>query len=136
MSANVETTDGIPVPSYKANIRETDNQVLNVVTDRYKVVQNEDAFAFTDSLLGEGVTLVLMSSHDGTGAIKAAMTPIRVVCQNTLNLALSTARNFPLMDKATEQQKKNLSCLKDEVKTRYYDAPHLGKLDDGRQLKN
>ena len=33
-----------------------------------------------------------MNSHDGTGAIKAAMTPIRVVCMNTLNLALSTAK--------------------------------------------
>ena len=119
------TSDGIPVPGFKANLRETDNQVLGVVTDRYKVVQNEDAFAFTDALLGEGVTyetagslqggrrtwilaklphryiisgdeitpyLVFMNSHDGTGAIKAAMTPIRVVCQNTLNLALSTAK--------------------------------------------
>lgn len=119
------TDDGTPVPGFKANLRETDNQVLGVVTDRYKVVQNEDAFAFTDSLLGEGVTyetagslqngrrtwmlaklptkyiisgdeitpyLVFMNSHDGTGAIKAAMTPIRVVCQNTLNLALSTAK--------------------------------------------
>ena len=35
---------------------------------------------------------VFMNSHDGTGAIKAAMTPIRVVCQNTLNLALSNAK--------------------------------------------
>jgi len=25
------------------------------VSDRYKVVQNKDAFAFTDALLGEGV---------------------------------------------------------------------------------
>ena len=33
-----------------------------------------------------------MNAHDGTGAIKAAMTPIRVVCQNTLNLALSSAK--------------------------------------------
>lgn len=50
------TLDGIRVPGFKANIRDTDSQVLGVVTDRYKVVQNEDAFAFTDALLGEGVT--------------------------------------------------------------------------------
>ena len=119
------TEDGLPVNGFKANIRDRDSQVLGVVTNRYKVVQNEDAFAFTDKLLGEGVTyetagslqdgrrtwilaklpqryiisgdeitpyLVFMNSHDGTGAIKAAMTPVRVVCQNTLNLALSTAK--------------------------------------------
>ena len=121
----LNTEDGIPIPGFKANLRDTDSQVLGVVSDRYRVVQNEDAFAFTDELLGEGVTyetagslqngrrtwilaklpqryiisgdeitpyLVFMNSHDGTGAIKAAMTPIRVVCQNTLNLALSTAK--------------------------------------------
>lgn len=121
----VLTEDGLFISGFKANVRDRDNQVLGVVSDRYKVVQNEDAFAFTDELLGEGVTyetagslqngrrtwilaklpqryiisgdeidpyLVFMNSHDGTGAIRAAMTPIRVVCQNTLNLALSTAR--------------------------------------------
>ena len=121
----VFTADGLFISGFKANVRDRDNQVLGVVSDRYKVVQNEDAFAFTDELLGEGVTyetagslqngrrtwilaklpqryiisgdeidpyLVFMNSHDGTGAIKAAMTPIRVVCQNTLNLALSKAR--------------------------------------------
>lgn len=122
---NLVTDSGIVVPGFKANLRETDQQVLGVVSDRYKVIQNEEAFAFTDALLGEGVTyetagslqngrrtwilaklparyiisgdevtpyLVFMNSHDGSGSIKAAMTPIRVVCQNTLNLALSTAK--------------------------------------------
>ena len=36
--------------------------------------------------------LVVMNSHDGSSGIKVAMTPIRVVCQNTLNLALSNAK--------------------------------------------
>ena len=121
----IVTYDGIAIPGFKANVRDTDNHVLGVVTDRYQGVQNEEAFAFTVSLLGQGVTyetsgslqhgrrtwmlaklthhyiingdeitpyLVFMNSHDGTGAIKAAMTPIRVVCSNTLNLALSTAK--------------------------------------------
>jgi len=48
MPANVETM-------YKANIRDIDEKVLGVVTDRYRIVQNHEAFAFTDALLGEGV---------------------------------------------------------------------------------
>ncbi len=214
----IETVDGIPIPGFKANIRDIDGKVLGVVTDRYKVVQNEAAFSFTDELLGEGVTyetagslqegrrswilarlpqryiisgeeitpyLVFMNSHDGTGAIKAAMTPIRVVCNNTLNLALKNAKRiwstnhtgnisekmndardtllyanfymaelgksidslcrmkltdrqvyeyidalFPLFENPTEQQRKNLMQIKEEVKTRYFDAPdlqHVGK---------
>lgn len=209
----IQTEEGQPILGFKANIRDLDGQILGVVTDRYKVVQNEDAFAFTDALLGEGVTyetagslqkgrrtwilaklpqryiisgdeitpyLVFMNSHDGTGAIKAAMTPIRVVCQNTLNLALATAKRswstnhvgniegkledaentllyadrymtelgktidalnrqklsdrqvyeyidalFPLINDASETQKKNLLRLKEEVKIRYFEAPDL-----------
>lgn len=122
---DVFTESGVQIPGYKANIRSTDQSVLGVVSDRYQIVQNEDAFAFTDGLLGEGVTyetagslqggrrtfilarlperfiiagdeimpyFVIMNSHDGSCSIKAAMTPVRVVCQNTLNLALKTAK--------------------------------------------
>lgn len=123
----IQTNNQMEIPGYKANIRDTDNRVLGVVTDRYKIVQNHEAFAFTDELLGEGVRyetagsiqngkkvwllarlpenyiisgesispyLVFSNSHDGSGSIKVAMTPIRVVCQNTLNLALSSAKRI------------------------------------------
>ena len=122
---DVRTESGAIIPGYKANIRDRDQTILGVVSDRYQVVQNEDAFAFTDELLGEGVKyetagalqggkktfilarlpqryiiagdeitpyFVIMNSHDGSCAIKAAMTPVRVVCQNTLNLAFRTAK--------------------------------------------
>lgn len=113
------------IPGYKANVRNTDGRVLGVVTDRYKVVQNEEAFSFTDELLGKGVRyetagslqggrkvwllarlpkeyiitgerispyLVFSNTHDGSGAVRVAVTPVRVVCNNTLNLALSSAK--------------------------------------------
>lgn len=114
---------GRELPGYKVNIRSSDNMALGIVTDRYKVVQNREAFAFTDELLGQGVRyetagslasgkrvwmlarmentwlaeeeispfMVFTNSHDGTGAIRVAMTPVRVCCENTLNLALKTA---------------------------------------------
>ncbi|WP_233589262.1 DUF932 domain-containing protein [Gynurincola endophyticus] len=37
--------------------------------------------------------IILTTSHDGTGSITAAFTPIRIVCQNTLNAALGNMSN-------------------------------------------
>lgn len=119
------TSLGEEVSGFRANVRDTDRKVLGVVTDRYKVVQNVEAFSFTDEMLGFGVRyetagslsegrkiwllarlpreyiisgerishyLVFSNTHDGSGSVKVAITPIRVVCNNTLNLALSTAQ--------------------------------------------
>lgn len=36
------TYDGSPVPGYFANIRDKDDKLLGVVTDRYTVIQNEE----------------------------------------------------------------------------------------------
>lgn len=120
----VFTESGFEIPNYKANVRSSDNTVLGIVTDRYKVVQNHEAFAFTDSIIDTGEVfyetagslrngktiwllakmpeksilddkfdpyLCFTNSHDGTGAVKVCCTPIRVVCNNTLNFALNTA---------------------------------------------
>lgn len=51
----VFTSDNILIPGYKANVRDADNKILGIVTDRYKIVQNDEAFAFTDSIIGGDV---------------------------------------------------------------------------------
>ena len=113
-----------PIPGYKANVRSSDNKVLGVVSNKYRIVQNADAFAFTDALIGgdvryetagsllDGKKIWLLAklpdseicgdktepyvcfsnTHDGSGAVRVCMTPVRVVCNNTLNLALDTAQ--------------------------------------------
>ena len=127
------------IEGYKANVRDTDRKVLGVVTNRYRIIQNEEAFGFTDALLGEGVRyetagslqggrkvwllarlpheyiisgerispyLVFSNAHDGSGAVRVALTPIRVVCNNTLNLALSTTkRSWSMMHTGNVQEK-------------------------------
>ena len=45
---------------------------------------------------GDDVTekyIFLTTSHDGSGSITAAFTPIRIVCQNTLNASLRNMTN-------------------------------------------
>lgn len=101
--------------------------VLGVVGERYRILQNEELFDFGDALLDGGgrwetagsikggrqvfgslaleretvldptgvedkinTYLLVNTSHDGSIAIQASVTPVRVVCANTLNLALGS----------------------------------------------
>ena len=103
----------------------TETDILGVVGERYKVLQNEELFSFGDHILDGGgrwetagsikggrvvfgslaleretvldpngvadkvsTYLLVNTSHDGSIAIQASVTPVRVVCANTLNLAL------------------------------------------------
>lgn len=126
------------IAGYQANTRSTDHSVLGIVSDKYRIVQNREAFDFTDALIGEGLRyetagslkngkqiwllgkmpdrdivgdkfepyICFTNTHDGSGAVKVAMTPIRVVCNNTLNLALSSAkRSWSAVHKGNISQK-------------------------------
>ena len=117
--------NGTQIMGNYCNVRSSDGKPLGIVGDRYKIVQNSEAFEFTDALLGEGVKyetagslkdgktiwllarmpeqievlgdkvepyLVFTNTHDGSGAVRVTMTPVRVVCNNTLNLALKGAK--------------------------------------------
>lgn len=42
------------IEGYRVNRKSDDGTILGMVTPRYKVVQNTDAFAFTDGLIGAG----------------------------------------------------------------------------------
>ena len=98
----IYTGDRKLIPGYRANVKDSDHRLLGVVSDRYRVVQNEDAFAFTDALLGEGVRYETAGSLQSGRRVwllaklpneyRVAMTPVRVVCSNTLNLALNTTK--------------------------------------------
>lgn len=117
------TADGV-VDGWRANVRSSDKSVLGIVSGRYQIMQNEDAFAFTDYLIGTSDVryetagsllggkkvwllakmpevkilgdkvdpyLCFVNTFDGSGAVRVCMTPVRVVCQNTLNAALAGA---------------------------------------------
>ena len=115
-----------------ATMRLDHNETLGLVSDKYGIVQNEDAFKFVDlfcsgqfadrdntpvietcGVLGKGervfvtakfpeqividakrddlvdMYMTFTTSHDGTGAVRAMVTPVRVVCNNTLTMAMS-----------------------------------------------
>lgn len=46
----IQVCGGRKVDNFFANVRSSDGAVLGVVSDRYQVVQNAEAFAFTDAL--------------------------------------------------------------------------------------
>lgn len=119
--------DGTIIPDYYANVRTDTKMVLGMVKDKYRIVQNTEAFSFTDNiiknskgieckyetagslfngkrtfllvrlpetnLVGDAVEnyLFVTNSHDGSTGLMAGITQVRVVCNNTLQLAINGA---------------------------------------------
>lgn len=124
----LQTVEGREVPGKFATVRRDTGNVLGVVGNVYKPLQNVGAFSFMDSVIGEGLAsyetagalgtgervwimaripqelrvkgtddislpyALLTNSHDGTAAVQVMPTSVRVVCSNTLHMAMGNAK--------------------------------------------
>ncbi len=91
----------------------------------------------SQTVLGDEVVpyLLFSNGHDGRHAVRVAITPIRVVCNNTLNLALSKAhRSWATMhigqlDKKFEEASRTLGLAYDYMKQLNRTAEKLIKVN-------
>lgn len=114
--------DGVQIPDRRIATR-SDGHMYDVVSSKFEVVQNSDAFDFVNyidsdveivkagetvggmvymigklpsqSVLGDDFTPYVIFRNGFTGKVKisAAITPLRVVCQNQFNFAFKNCSN-------------------------------------------
>jgi phage/plasmid-like protein (TIGR03299 family) len=54
--------NGNALPDYRANVRDSDGAILGIVSDKYKIVQNREGFAFLDDILKTNEDLTFESA--------------------------------------------------------------------------
>lgn len=111
------------IPNRFATVRKEDDHAYDVVSDKFEIIQNRDAFDFVNymgedltfekagetengmvyiigklpevSILGDAFTPYVLFRNGFNGKIKitAAISPLRIVCQNQFNFAFRNAAN-------------------------------------------
>lgn len=111
------------IPNRFVTVRTTDNHSYDVVSDKFEIVQNRDAFDFVNymgdeltfekagetangmvyiigklpevSILGDVFTpyVLFRNGFNGKTKITAAISPLRIVCQNQFNFAFKNTNN-------------------------------------------
>lgn len=99
------------------------DEVFGIVGKDYTIVQNEEAFSFVDGIISEGLTfvkagetsymnyiiaslpeqyilddkfkpyIIFQNSHAGATTLKAAICPLRIICQNQFTMAFRNSEN-------------------------------------------
>lgn len=115
--------DGTPIEGRYATTRLSDNFVYDVVSERYTIVQNSDAFDFINymsediqfekvgetksgmiyliaslepiNILGDTYQphLCFRNSHNGKFQLSVTICPLRIVCQNQFNVCFKESPN-------------------------------------------
>ena len=144
------TLDGQKAPAY-AVVRDSDQRVLGAVGERYRPLQNREAFAWFEPFLAAGEAsletagslaggsrvwvlaklnrspmevargdevskyLLLSNSHDGSLAVRVGLTPVRVVCNNTLTVAHSGKDSQLIRVRHSSRVVANLESVRETV---------------------
>lgn len=114
--------DGILVPSRIATIKSETREPIGLVSDRYEIYQNADAFKFLEEIpdiqfvragetyngmvyiIGKLPTLrvlddeftpyvIFQTSHNGWFSLRATICPLRIVCQNQFAMSFKNMAN-------------------------------------------
>lgn len=113
----------ITIPNRFVTMRENDQHIYDVVSDKFEVIQNRDAFDFvnymgddlqfekagetangmvyvigklpTVDILGDAFTphVIFRNGFNAKVKISAAICPLRIVCQNQFNFAFKNTQN-------------------------------------------
>lgn len=120
---HVISAGNIGIPNRFVTVRTSDNHPYDVVSDKFEIIQNRDAFDFVNymgdelrflkagetangmvyiigalpevNILGDKFTphVLFRNGFDGKVKITAAICPLRLVCQNQFNFAFKNAQN-------------------------------------------
>lgn len=112
----------IVIPNKVVTMKEDTNEILGLVSNKYQICQNEEAFDFVNNVegvefikagethtgmvyvigklpdvtvLGDTFTpyLIFQNGHNGVYTVKTTICPLRVVCQNQFNYAFRNSQN-------------------------------------------
>ena len=121
--AQFNPSDIAVIPNRFVTVRTSDNHPYDVVSDKFEIIQNRDAFDFVNymgdeltfekagetangmvyiigklpevKVLGDAFTpyVLFRNGFNGKTKITAAISPLRIVCQNQFNFAFRNANN-------------------------------------------
>lgn len=123
IKAPIYLSNGHRIKDQFATKKKGTDEVFGIVGKDYTIVQNEEAFSFVDGIISEGLTfvkagetsymnyiiaslpeqyilddkfkpyIIFQNSHAGATTLKAAICPLRIICQNQFTMAFRNSEN-------------------------------------------
>ena len=123
VKAPIYLSNGHRIKDQFATKKKGTDEVFGIVGKDYTIVQNEEAFSFVDGIISEGLTfvkagetsymnyiiaslpekyilddkfkpyIIFQNSHAGATTLKAAICPLRIICQNQFTVAFRNSEN-------------------------------------------